>query len=1239
MFLSFAACRKFALVKKTICCLITLTFVMSLPGPASAQMASLLPVPGTAVTISPVYIAPTLKGLNIHPENPFLFDFIVSRGDDKIQGPALKAESEKLVKFFLTAMTIPDTEAWVNLSPYEANRIIPEALGKTEMGKVMLEQDYLLKQLASSLTNPETDLGKKFWTNVRAQVQEQFGTTDIPMSTFNKVWIVPAKAEVAEKDGKVLITQNRLQVMLEEDLEAMQKTLDAGRSTLEKSTSVQSLTSDITALSSQVFRTTILPSIEKEINEGKNFAAVRQIYDAAILAVWYKSALKESLLGKIYADKSKVKGIETDAVGFKQDVYNQYVQAFKKGAYNIIKEDFDMNTAESVPTRYFSGGFTPLPHFVDRRAGVSSSGVNVVKDDALARVQLTQGGPEAVVVATGAAKSAASAVTAGKITRLNSGDELLTAINKGKIGKDTRVGEIKFVVNGAEQVYTFDTSIEAINRKFGTIVFGEASDVEKSIRVELINNGVLDAVSSTEVRLTADLNQENIDMIKKLAGDDAQNIFEILQQSQLNQEVVSIRLTGLSGQEIPIEQVTEIAFVSSSAVTAEIISNYQVRITNKIGESVTVFIPGSRKVQSISPMHVKGVDLFVAILSGQDDYRIMILDQQGQIVPTVGQADEQLIAAVEIALKSIKHHHQQEKLVKHILRDVPHHAIPRGEDNATDVAERIVEHWEKNASASSSLVDVNLEANYPLVYNLGLVIKSEAKRTNDQATPAFQNAVREFINGDDNQLFENALEGTSFSQTADGNQLLDLQSKISASADNPSSKDLSAAEKLFSKNGDVIFDVLQKYVIGLEQARVVRVRKGLDAFEILSQAKGQAISEASWQAIKPLIEGEDDGLLSETRDALRGQSDPAQRQVGVELGDMMTEIFNGRISRIEQEVKDFFFDNRAVIYRTMTIVALSGDSLIVQSFDDWLADYALRKGENLATLQNQLSIEGNKRNVILRAHWARTQNDKIAKGLEFLQADQSVRQELIIAAQGIKNQTKVALVQARAALGDLYGFGESLNSINQNGVLATLQIDVLEFDSRVDELTVRESEGEISGIANIQEQIQDLLNQLIDKNIEDAEDSRVAKINSLLDEGYVLVNSIENTDNDFEALAAEDERINPLNTEGVNASTASSPASLKAVGGINFDPTLMNLQVKRDKNGVPLPVFQQDLPNINIEGLYPVIINIAPVTMANFPLLSKAEEEEQKKAAFKAQLSPADRQKAIREEDILAQKS
>ena len=64
--------------------------------------------------------------------------------------------------------------------------------------------------------------------------------------------------------------------------------------------------------------------------------------------------------------------------------------------------------------------------------------------------------------------------------------------------------------------------------------------------------------------------------------------------------------------------------------------------------------------------------------------------------------------------------------------------------------------------------------------------------------------------------------------------------------------------------------------------------------------------------------------------------------------------------------------------------------------------------------------------------------------------------------------------------------------------------------------------------------------------------------------------------------------------------SGSSPAR-KKVGGIDLNPALLDLQIKRDGNGVPLPLPMQPIENMHIEGFLPVIINVTPVT--NLPLL------------------------------------
>ena len=62
-------------------------------------------------------------------------------------------------------------------------------------------------------------------------------------------------------------------------------------------------------------------------------------------------------------------------------------------------------------------------------------------------------------------------------------------------------------------------------------------------------------------------------------------------------------------------------------------------------------------------------------------------------------------------------------------------------------------------------------------------------------------------------------------------------------------------------------------------------------------------------------------------------------------------------------------------------------------------------------------------------------------------------------------------------------------------------------------------------------------------------------------------------------------------------------------GGIDFNAANLNLQIKRDGKGVPLPISQQNLENIRIDGLVPVILEIKPAM--NSPLMSELLQKPQ----------------------------
>jgi len=190
---------------------------------AGEMVVPIMPKPGTMVNLSIAFTPANLKGITIHPDNALKFDFLIQKGDGNLNLQQKNQEYKKLVKYFLASLTIPDEDQWVNLSPYEKGRIIKDNFGKTEMGRDLLTQDYLLKQMTSSLMYPESGLGKSFWDKVYERAYKEYGSTDIPVNTFNKVWIVPNEAIVYEHENTAYVLKSHLKVMLEEDYLSLEK--------------------------------------------------------------------------------------------------------------------------------------------------------------------------------------------------------------------------------------------------------------------------------------------------------------------------------------------------------------------------------------------------------------------------------------------------------------------------------------------------------------------------------------------------------------------------------------------------------------------------------------------------------------------------------------------------------------------------------------------------------------------------------------------------------------------------------------------------------------------------------------------------------------------------------------------------------------------------------------------------------------------------------------------------------
>src|SRR5260221_3946418 len=94
--------------------LILIAFLVNSIGPVPAAQAQefKLPAPGVMVHLSPPLDPPILKGIKVHPDNPFRFDFILDKGDapslvKEGDSGSLKQEATKLIKYFLASLNIP----------------------------------------------------------------------------------------------------------------------------------------------------------------------------------------------------------------------------------------------------------------------------------------------------------------------------------------------------------------------------------------------------------------------------------------------------------------------------------------------------------------------------------------------------------------------------------------------------------------------------------------------------------------------------------------------------------------------------------------------------------------------------------------------------------------------------------------------------------------------------------------------------------------------------------------------------------------------------------------------------------------------------------------------------------------------------------------------------------------------------------------------------------------------------
>ena len=218
--------------------------------------------------------------------------------------------------FFVWLELDPSTD-WVNLNPTEPDRIVDSQMGRTDVGRIMLQADLALKKEVGTLIYPDSALGRTFWSELEGGC------------FASRVWVVPSPAQIYTTGDKLYILNAPLNVKMEADYLQLPKGQTASGSCPQQDPATQ-------AHNEALYRNLVLPKLVNMVNTDPQFADLRTIYRSRIAAEWYRN-LSDSQ-HTTYADlidQGDVSQWTTKTGWTPEQTFQQYVTSYTKGEWHI----------------------------------------------------------------------------------------------------------------------------------------------------------------------------------------------------------------------------------------------------------------------------------------------------------------------------------------------------------------------------------------------------------------------------------------------------------------------------------------------------------------------------------------------------------------------------------------------------------------------------------------------------------------------------------------------------------------------------------------------------------------------------------------------------------------------------------------------------------------------------------------------------------------------------------------
>ncbi|HEY9373002.1 LPXTG cell wall anchor domain-containing protein [Streptomyces sp.] len=203
------------------------------------------------------------------------YAFSAKNAEEGEGGYGGKEKAQLISDAFFTWLALTPDHFWVNLNPDDPGTIMQSPFDKTDAGRVLLQADMEMKRDFGRAEDPKTEAGKAFWDRITK-------IDGAPCMGSTRNWIVPRKAEVRLEDDGLYILNAPLEVKtVAQDYDAP----GPGGGMPCK------LTKEQTEHNMRVYRETILPVVDRQVNTDPKYADLRRTYKARIGAEYVRQTV------------------------------------------------------------------------------------------------------------------------------------------------------------------------------------------------------------------------------------------------------------------------------------------------------------------------------------------------------------------------------------------------------------------------------------------------------------------------------------------------------------------------------------------------------------------------------------------------------------------------------------------------------------------------------------------------------------------------------------------------------------------------------------------------------------------------------------------------------------------------------------------------------------------------------------------------------------------------------------